>query len=656
LSIERPAEPPPAVVRTDAANAAQCPNGGRVVSSGADTNGDGVLADSEVATRTVVCMPAPTVPPGVVLRLVAEPRGRNCAAGGTAVQSGPDTNGNGRLDDAEVTHTEYACGQELLTRIVAEPEGANCTAGGVAFLAGRDRNADHVLDPVEIEVTEYDCGDALARDVDIRSSDDVAALASIRTITGTLSIRFADFEDVSLPRLEHVGGALTFFPFHLNRLSFPELRDIDGAFELDGQIAAIDFPRLARVGALSVRTGGLSDLSGVPSLTQVDGDVDIQGTFRLTTVDLSNLIIGGNLHVSSNPQLTDVTVALRDHVGSVTFSGNDALEVVNLSVAPSREPVAEMDSLFSFSNPRLAHLALSADRITSLDVGGCPAIAEITLDVTRFDRDVLLFDITTPFKLALSAPRGAAQIEFGGHLTISSALDTMTSTVPVIADGLLVFDKTRLRSLDAGARIASARGGVRFSDNALLTEIAPFTLGGGLQLINNARLSDLPLLPLLDPGDFEGAVITDNPLLTSVPSLAHVERVRLSIGVARNGALGQLPLPALHTIEGQLNVNDNPRLTSLVLPALEHAASIGINRNPVLDTLAAPALIDVPEQLFIFQNLKLRHLVFDALTNSSLFEVSGNPKLPSCEVLGIFAHVSGFHHQAGNDDTATCGS
>lgn len=114
---------------------------------------------------------------------------------------------------------------------------------------------------------------------------------------------------------------------------------------------------------------------------------------------------------------------------------------------------------------------------------------EIAFDVARFELDVLIFDITTPFKLALSAPREAGQIEFGGDLLVSSAVETFASAAPVVVDDFPVLDNTRLRSLDAGARIASVRGGVRFSDNALLTGIAPFTLGGSLQLINNARLS-----------------------------------------------------------------------------------------------------------------------------------------------------------------------
>ena len=137
--------------------------------------------------------------------------------------------------------------------------------------------------------------------------------------------------------------------------------------------------------------------------------------------------------------------------------------------------------------------------------------------------------------------------------------------------------------------------------------------------------------------------------------MAQVEQVQFSIDVARNAQLTQLPLPALHWMFGDLNVTKSPALASLAVPVLEHAAALAIENNPALQTFEAPALIDARDQLFILQNPKLRHIVFDALTNGGLFEVDDNPKLPTCEVLGIFSHVAGFHHQARNDDTATCG-
>lgn len=45
----------------------------------------------------------------VSLRTTSEPAGNNCPAGGNRVQAGVDTDGNGRLEDAEVTTTAYVC-------------------------------------------------------------------------------------------------------------------------------------------------------------------------------------------------------------------------------------------------------------------------------------------------------------------------------------------------------------------------------------------------------------------------------------------------------------------------------------------------------------------------------------------------------------------
>jgi Collagen triple helix repeat (20 copies) len=58
-----------------------------------------------------------TLPDGVngaagqdfAVRIIAEPVGGNCAAGGSRVQTGPDVNVNKVLDDNEVTTTTYLC-------------------------------------------------------------------------------------------------------------------------------------------------------------------------------------------------------------------------------------------------------------------------------------------------------------------------------------------------------------------------------------------------------------------------------------------------------------------------------------------------------------------------------------------------------------------
>src|SRR5438067_12700703 len=47
--------------------------------------------------------------PGSLVRVDAELPGANCPAGGVAILSGLDTDGDGYLDDAEVMSTQYVC-------------------------------------------------------------------------------------------------------------------------------------------------------------------------------------------------------------------------------------------------------------------------------------------------------------------------------------------------------------------------------------------------------------------------------------------------------------------------------------------------------------------------------------------------------------------
>lgn len=101
---------------------ARCPAGGTRVESGWDIDRDGTLAAGEVTQTAYICTGAngsngstgsngPAGPAGIatLLLLEPEPAGSNCAAGGTRVRSGPDSNGNAVLDGAEVTRTAFVC-------------------------------------------------------------------------------------------------------------------------------------------------------------------------------------------------------------------------------------------------------------------------------------------------------------------------------------------------------------------------------------------------------------------------------------------------------------------------------------------------------------------------------------------------------------------
>lgn len=87
-----------------------------------------------------------------------------CATGGIQVDAGIDANGNGVLDPAEVTSSQYVCngaagndGLTTLASVTNEPVGANCTSGGKKVSVGKDANKSGVLDSNEILSADYIC-------------------------------------------------------------------------------------------------------------------------------------------------------------------------------------------------------------------------------------------------------------------------------------------------------------------------------------------------------------------------------------------------------------------------------------------------------------------------------------------------------------------
>lgn len=308
--VERPGPPPPAklVVRVEPASVADCPFGGSVVSSGIDENRNGVLDDDEVAKRTPLCNDPPAAaPPRTVVRLVPELRGEHCALDGTAVQSGLDRNSNGVLDDDEVDHIEYACGEVMRTRIIAVPLGATCVAGGVAFQVGRDRDRDGVLGDGEVEQTRVECGSELSSDVAIASAADAAALARITVIEGAVTLDATGVGELALPALTVVRGALEIRNEPaLAHLAMPVLQSVGGRFALtdNPRLASVELPLLSRVGSLVIEGDpALPDLTGMAALGNVPGDVQITNNAALTAADLPLRGGPGGVTIDGNAQL-----------------------------------------------------------------------------------------------------------------------------------------------------------------------------------------------------------------------------------------------------------------------------------------------------------------------------------------------------------------
>jgi hypothetical protein len=154
----------------------RCVSGGIRIQSGLDTDRDGVLQLSEITQTQLICNGAAGAAganASAMTSLVAsvvEPAGSHCAAGGTRVHAGLDSNGNGVLDDGEISSTRYVCGGtpgapgatgnaglNSLMRMLAEPAGAACAFGGQKITSGLDSNRNSVLDDAEVTSTTYVC-------------------------------------------------------------------------------------------------------------------------------------------------------------------------------------------------------------------------------------------------------------------------------------------------------------------------------------------------------------------------------------------------------------------------------------------------------------------------------------------------------------------
>ena len=142
-----------------------CATGGTMVQSGLDADLDGTLDVGEVTQTRYVCNGAAGSDGSdgltSLVALTVEPAGVNCAAGGTKVESGADTDGDTTLDAVEVTSTQYVChgedGDDLLLRASNAAWGGVCTFGGVKLETGVDANANGVLDDPEVTTTQYVC-------------------------------------------------------------------------------------------------------------------------------------------------------------------------------------------------------------------------------------------------------------------------------------------------------------------------------------------------------------------------------------------------------------------------------------------------------------------------------------------------------------------
>lgn len=514
----------------------RCPLGGQVSHAGRDTNGDGILDEGEITREVYGCTEADPVLARLSV-VPAAPFSGGCRSDGTLVEAGTDANRNGELESGELRAAVPYCLNitRVLMRLRPEPAGAACATGGTAADVGEDRDRDGALGDGEVSASAYVCQPALTYDGDYVVDDaaDLVALAPISRIRGRLRIQ---------------GGELT-------------------AVELPGLVA-------------------------------VDGDLRVESAVALTRLELRGLrYVGGAMFLGYNTQLE--TLAVGTGVEQAVWVGNDLVLVTN--------PRLSTLNGLSYVAPRASFVLNNND---ALQAPGVLAYVQHLTGFVTIDENDLLQELPL---YNLQQVGGLLTIASNASLTSLNGLSSLKS----VGGDLTLRNNDALPSL-AGLFVQRVGGTLDISGNDTLVatgELPALRRVGGISIIGNDSLETVSHMPALElvEGDFfiganrkllgveelrslgyvgERLFVGGSPLLTSLSGFGRLLRVR-RLEVRDSHALVSLgDLAGLRDLE-ELVVQDNPSLSLLSLRELERVGTrFTVTDNPSLPGCLATSLAD----------------------------------------------------------------
>ncbi|KAI9493442.1 hypothetical protein BDB00DRAFT_956999 [Zychaea mexicana] len=139
----------------------------------------------------------------------------------------------------------------------------------------------------------------------------------LHSLGGVKHGSFRNLAGVNLDGLKHVSGDISFISNTFGKLGLKEISEIDGTLTItnNNQLSELALPKLRRLGgALSVgHNTQLGTIEAFPNLEEVDGTLDIVGTFDEVKL----------------PKLSDVRGGLNVQTSSSKFSCNDMSKLKN---------------------------------------------------------------------------------------------------------------------------------------------------------------------------------------------------------------------------------------------------------------------------------------------------------------------------------------
>jgi hypothetical protein len=615
------------------------------------------------------------VGPDRLTRSADEPPGERCVHGGTAVHTGLDDDGDGALDDGEVDDTTYVCNvapvPTRLSRTRVEPPGARCPAGGTAVEIGPDRDGDGALDDDEVETTTFACevGEVLEGDVTFADWADPLRVAQIQQatiVTGRLQLGQRGV--AALPNLRRVVGAIE-ITAEVTGLDLPVLADVGGTVDLTSRGLAGDvaLPALRAIGGdLRLARHDGRDRVSAPLLATIGGSLIVSdGSDASCLVELPALrTLGGSLHARDLraadlqvPALAsiggDLTLPELVDDGAVTLL--PALATVTGAVAIDGDALAALDvpALESAGELRLG----ASPALTTLRLGALTAVAR-TLDVV--DAPAL-----TALDLAALAEVGAAARPGSHDVSVRISHTGLTElalpALRTVAGGISVVSSPALAAIRLPALTRTQSLSVTATPALTVVAAPQLTTTGYLNLVSGplAELALDELREIVSHLDLRGSRLEDFRGLTKVQRIGHLTvsdnqaltsfaglralRTMSSLTIRREATLTSLDgLQAVAALPGRLVVSGATALTSLA--GLERVTTIGdvyLETSGLTSVDGLGGLTVVSGGLSIRGNQALASITGLARLRvvSGGMAITGNPALPAEQIAELEARL-----------------
>ncbi|HET9960656.1 MAG TPA: hypothetical protein VFQ61_39565 [Polyangiaceae bacterium] len=588
------------VVQILPANTVDCPNGGAQMSVGPDADGDGV--PDVVRETAVTCNGASAVGGPPVTRSVEEPPGTNCADGGQKLELGGDVNGNGALEESEVSSVQYVCS---FLRIWYSDFRAQNNADAEAL-----RGYSTVLGDLEIGP----------------NITDLTPLQDLTGIAGTLRLEATSLTSLeALHHLSNIGGDFVLW----NTAALTSLNGLGSLTRLGG--------------SLSIRyNSGLARLTGLGPLMEIRGRLEVQDNPLLASLEGLDRVtrVGVDLSLRAGPAMQNLRGlgALASVEGSVSVYGSGLIDLDGL------QSLTRIGGSFSANGDRLESL-FGTEHLT--EIGG--AFHVPSSPIRRLARWDSLEHIGGD--LVVEGRTGTTDLDGFNHLkTIGGSLHVYFSPLTGLngiqslesIEGALEVRSTPIADLGALGSLRTVKGTLSLVDTRLvsLTGLA-LTSIGGIYVASNPELADISALDSGGPLDLgEDLVLVLNDKLQSLHGLEAIRSVArdvyLSGSFANIDALEGLTRVGNDFVFSNVNIDD--------LEGLRNLASVGgdIKTLPPVTTLEGlRELREVGGEFLVYGTRATTLNGLQNLRSAGSLRIGRNPELTQIDALSQLTEVSG---------------